>query len=150
MSQPIVVGIDFSPASRRALEAAARLAHDLEASLILVHAHNAPQLGWAASEEHLDAVQKVLAELQVNDVMQLSNDWARSLREEGLQVEVVHEEAHPATLLVDTATKKQAALIVVGHHGWGAIKRFILGSIAKSLLERSHVPVLVVPEISTK
>ncbi len=150
MSEPIVVGIDFSPASRHGLEAASRLAHDLDAPMILVHAHSAPHLGWAASDEHLDAIQEVLAELQVSDVVHLSNDWAQSLRAEGINVTVVHEEANPAKLLVKTAKEKSAGLIVVGHHGWGAVKRLFLGSIARDLLEQSPVPVLVVPENSMK
>lgn len=146
MTAPIVVGIDFSPASRRTVQEATRLALLEKAPLILVHASSAPHLGWAASEEHLDAIQQVLAEAQMSDVVELSNEWARPLRQQGLEVETVNEEGRPADLMRQVARERGASLIVVGHHGWGALKRLLLGSVAKELLDPCPVPVLVVPE----
>ena len=146
MANPIAVGIDFSPASRQAVEVAARLARDGGRPLVLVHATHAPTLGWAASQEHLDAIQEVLAELEMDNVVQLSERWANPLRAQGIDVETVHAEGRPSTVLTQVAKERDAFLVVVGHHGWGAVKRFFLGSVAKEVLDDSPVPVLVVPQ----
>ncbi len=145
MVTPIVVGIDFSPASRTALDAAARLAQDLGSRLVLTHASHAPRLGWSASGEHLDAIHEVLSESEMDDVVELATQWAAPLRAQGMDVETVNEGADPAELLLRTADQRGAGLVVVGHHGWGAIRRFLLGSVAKGLLDRATLPVLVVP-----
>lgn len=145
MTAPIVVGTDFSPASRRAVEEAARLANLHDAPLVLVHAASAPSRGWAASEEHLDAVRQVLAEADMDDVVELSNEWARPLREQGLDVDTVHAEQKPAALIAHVARDRGASLVVVGHHGWGGLKRLLLGSVAKELLDTCPAPVVVVP-----
>lgn len=146
MNAPIVVGVDFSPASRRAVEEAARRAREQGAPLVLVHATKTPNVLWAGSEDRLDPVQRILAEAKMDDVVELSNEWARPLREEGLEVDTVSEEADPAQLVRRVAAERGADVVVVGHHGWGAIKRMFLGSVAKSLLDDCPVPVVVVPE----
>lgn len=42
------------------------------------------------------------------------------------------------------AEENHIDLIVVGSHGWTGIKRFVLGSVAESVLRRAHCPVVVV------
>jgi nucleotide-binding universal stress UspA family protein len=34
-------------------------------------------------------------------------------------------------------------VIVIGSHGWGALKRFVLGSVTQRVLAHAKVPVLV-------
>ena len=55
---------------------------------------------------------------------------------------------HAAEGIVDTARKRKCDLIVMGSHERGMSHTF-LGSVAKSVLRRSHVPTLIVPLIAT-
>jgi nucleotide-binding universal stress UspA family protein len=63
---------------------------------------------------------------------------ADSLRESGLRVETVVRPGDPRSVIVDEATEWSADLIVVSSHGYTGIKRFLLGSVAHSVV--SHAP----------
>jgi len=53
-------------------------------------------------------------------------------------------EAYPAEAILRVSEDKEVDLIVMGTHEKGMMHTF-LGSVAKNVLSRSHIPVLVVP-----
>jgi nucleotide-binding universal stress UspA family protein len=57
-------------------------------------------------------------------------------------------ESYPAEEILETARKHNCDLIVMGSHERGMTHTF-LGSVAKSVLRRSHVPTLIVPLVET-
>jgi len=63
---------------------------------------------------------------------------ADSLRENGLIAESVVREGDPRSVIVDEARDWPADLIVIGSHGYSGIKRWLLGSVAQSVV--SHAP----------
>jgi len=63
---------------------------------------------------------------------------ARSLQEKGLSVETVVRDGDPRSVIVDEAKDWSANLIVVGSHGYTGVKRWLLGSVAHSVV--SHAP----------
>ena len=63
---------------------------------------------------------------------------ADSLRESGLIAESVVREGDPRPVIVDEAKDWPADLIVAGSHGYSGIKRWLLGSVAQSVV--SHAP----------
>jgi nucleotide-binding universal stress UspA family protein len=71
---------------------------------------------------------------------------ADSLRESGLKAETVVRPGDPRSVIVDEATQWPADLIVVGSHGYTGIKRFLLGSVAHSVVSHAPCSVLVVRE----
>jgi nucleotide-binding universal stress UspA family protein len=66
----------------------------------------------------------------------------RKVREQIKSVTVC--EAYPAEEILNTAQARKCDLIVMGSHERGMSHTF-LGSVAKSVLRRSHVPTLIVP-----
>ncbi|MBX5436426.1 MAG: universal stress protein [Alicyclobacillaceae bacterium] len=50
----------------------------------------------------------------------------------------------PAVAISGLADEEKADLIVMGSHGRGAVDRLLLGSVSHGVLNRAHVPVLVV------
>jgi nucleotide-binding universal stress UspA family protein len=68
----------------------------------------------------------------------LANRAARSLRDHGLTVEAVVREGDPRVVIVEEAREWSADLIVVGSHGHTGIKRWLMGSVAQSVV--SHAP----------
>lgn len=69
---------------------------------------------------------------------ELTTRAADSLRASGLKAESVVRPGDPRLVIVDEATEWSADLIVVGSHGYTGIKRFLLGSVAHSVV--SHAP----------
>jgi nucleotide-binding universal stress UspA family protein len=61
-------------------------------------------------------------------------------------IEFIHETGHPSITICEAAKEKQADLIILGSHGRGIVDRALLGSVAHGVLQRAHLPVLVVKE----
>jgi nucleotide-binding universal stress UspA family protein len=51
----------------------------------------------------------------------------------------------PAAEIVRYAREHAADLIVLGSHGHGAFRRFMLGSVAERVIRQAGCPVMVVP-----
>jgi nucleotide-binding universal stress UspA family protein len=60
------------------------------------------------------------------------------LQEKGLTIETAVREGDPRSVIVDEAKDWPADLIVVGSHGYSGLKRWLLGSVAQSVV--SHAP----------
>ncbi|MGB0652198.1 MAG: universal stress protein [Thermoplasmatota archaeon] len=141
----IVVGHDESPQGDIAFAAAVRLAKDLDADLALVHAFSPPPPfeGLASSPTASDDSR--VARIQQQEELVVLTKAADMARAEGIDVETIVEDAPAARLLLDTARRLDAPVIVVGTHGHKGFKRMILGSTAEEVVRRSDRPVLVVP-----
>jgi len=63
---------------------------------------------------------------------------AASLQKKGITVEMVVRDGDPRSVIVDEANDWPADLIVVGSHGYSGVKRWLLGSVAQSVV--SHAP----------
>lgn len=70
---------------------------------------------------------------------------AAGLRAAGLQVETKVEVGNPAHQLVEAAVAWDADLIVLGTRGRTGLKRLLLGSVARAVLNHAPCSVLVVP-----
>lgn len=134
----LVVGIDFSDASRKALDAAAALARPLKAAIVLVHA-DAP-LPPGAKAGHLDPISQVRVEVDADEARRLSATWAKATG-----AEVVARRGKAADVILEVARERKAAYVVVGSHGRTGLKRAVLGSVAEAVVRASPVPVVVVP-----
>lgn len=53
-------------------------------------------------------------------------------------------EGDPATCIAEATRARDADLVVVGSRGHGALTSALIGSVSRSLIERSAVPVMVV------
>ena len=136
--QHVVVGIDFSAASRAALVAA--LAQAPAAQVTLVHAYET----WF--ESYLDPITYERLRSQHEDTLRdRLRDFAR---EAG--VETRHEPDYrvvaglPGKELVDTASRQHADLTVCGTRGETGLRHLLLGSVAQHVLRESKSDVLTV------
>ena len=59
-------------------------------------------------------------------------------------METVLEEGDPPKVILDTAKKFKADIIVIGSRGLSQVKEFLLGSVSDSVIKRADIPVLVV------
>jgi nucleotide-binding universal stress UspA family protein len=147
MSPPIrrlVVGIDFSPASERALQHALAIGRRTGASLALVHVGMMPEPAetLVAGEPEVGTYRAILA-------LRLAEDRRRlaALRERfaGQGVELSHSfiEDMPDTGLAAAARQLEAQLVVVGTNGRTGAARLLLGSVAERTVRVAETSVLV-------
>jgi nucleotide-binding universal stress UspA family protein len=135
----IVVGVDETAASRRALAWAAHEAVRRDATLQVITAwtwdavEGAPlaavdpqAMMEVAEQTQTEALDEVLAEFDPKPVV------AR---------EIVQSTASEA--LVEAS--READLVVVGTHGRGPVRTFLLGSVSQSVIRHAECPVVVMP-----
>ena len=139
----IVVGIDGSEGSERALEWAAAEARLRAAQLSLVRAWYPPAalyggLGWTGISADVIDDFRELAAKQLEDAC---TKHAASL--EGLTVERLVPEDLAAPALIEAAA--DADLLVVGTRGHGGFAGLLLGSVSQQCAHHAPCPVVIVP-----
>lgn len=137
----VLVGSDFSDASRPAVKAAAKIARALDAWVTLMHVYDLLpttmellEAPYRQGEEHTlaAAMTRKLEEIQTQEL-------------EGVPSEVVLERNKNAVAAIsDFAGDRQVDLVVVGTHGRTGLSRFLLGSVAERVVRHAPCSVLAV------
>ena len=78
----------------------------------------------------------------------LVEDAAKRLTREGIEVATAVTEGYPPTSIIAYAQDWDADFIVVGSHGHSGISRFLLGSVAQSVVRGAHCSVEIVRDRS--
>ena len=140
----IVVGVDESPAAKRAVQWAARDAELRKISLTLVHAIS-PEIATRAGVRlpaGLARWQRDRGRRLVDDAFKLVEDACQHGGPTEVHSEISQSAAVPA--LVDLS--KDAELVVTGCIGSGRWPGRLLGSVASGLLRHAYCPVAIVHE----
>lgn len=132
----IVVGVDGSQDSLRALQAAADLAVQVGADLILANA--------IVPVATLDGY-GILPPVDVAAARSQVEQWCETLGADRPIPTIEVRFGDPRTGLPEIVRDRSADLLVVGSRGLGPVGRLLLGSVATSLVQHSDVPVMVVP-----
>ncbi|MFN8471465.1 MAG: universal stress protein [Anaerolineae bacterium] len=136
MFRTVLVPLDGSPLSERALPLAATLARTTNAKLILVRA------AWVP---HIMDLESVEAEVKcVKDAENYLAGIAAPLIQSGLNVEIGVPFAVPGEGIVMEADLRKADLIIMSTHGRSGLSRLVYGSVAEAVLTNSPVPVLLI------
>jgi nucleotide-binding universal stress UspA family protein len=139
MFENIVVGLDGSDGSLRALDQALQLASLTHGA---VHA--------VMVEEHIPAYAATVGE--VDDEVQFENEYYKRVQTEatkkaaGQRMIISFEilRGHAGDQLARAATSRKADLLVIGHKGHSRLHHMLLGSTADRVVEHAPCPVLVV------
>ena len=133
----IVLGYDASESANAALAATIRVAPLVGAKVVVVFGFYISPLGGlqeGSIREALEAVGRHAVGRAVAD-----------LEAAEIEVESRLVSGKPADVLIDVAKEVGAAAIVVGTVGENPISGAFLGSVVLRLVQRSPLPVLVVP-----
>jgi nucleotide-binding universal stress UspA family protein len=135
--------IDFSDASRAAMEVASDLARRLGAELILLHAYPIP--GYTFPDGSVVASPKMMQDL-ADQAQRHLEDWRMEAeRMVGApRVSADKGVGEPAVEIVSFARNRGVDLLVLGTHGRTGLEHALMGSIAERVVRRAHCPVLTV------
>ena len=144
VAQRILVGLDGSSGSARALDWAIQLAKLLKAEIIAVYVFEflsptAVGYGMAPLE---------LPDGWLDDLRrQFETEWSAPLKAAGIRYRTVFETGArgPAPTLIGVANDVHADLIVTGSRGLGGFGELLLGSVSHQLVQHAPVPVVVIP-----
>lgn len=134
----IVVGVDGSPASDRALDWALQEGRQrgwtVEVLTALGHAEDGSLVESKVTPEIRDAAETA----QVEQIARVAEPYREDVT---VAYEVV--DGSPVERLVDAA--RHAVLLVVGSHGHGRVHEILVGSVAAGCIRNSTCPVVVLP-----
>jgi nucleotide-binding universal stress UspA family protein len=139
----IVVGVDGSPNSKRALDWAMRHAAALHTALTVIAVHEVAKSYWGgipvigpADQSLLEKLRQGAEEMTQRAASRLDGARPASVTVRAMNGFVVKE-------LVDAS--RDADLVVLGSRGGRGIARLLLGSVSSEVIQHSVCPVVIVP-----
>ena len=144
MSMVLLVGIDCSECSERALRYAADWAESAGARLYVAHVIQWSPFSFTTAQENEERHQRREKELD-RAHREVVDPVVLEMRERGIDAEGIIRHGHPAETLCDVADEHGVTHIIVGKTGSSRIRAQLFGSVANSLIQISRQPVTVVP-----
>jgi nucleotide-binding universal stress UspA family protein len=139
----IVVGIDGSPNSERALDWSMRQAAALRAPLTVITVHEVPKSYWGgipvigpADRALLEKLQQAAEEMTQKATSRLGDARPASVNVRAVSGFVVKE-------LVDAS--QDADMVVLGARGGSGIARLLMGSVSTEVVQHLACAVVIVP-----
>jgi len=128
----VLVPIDGSECSFRALDFGIEFARRFEGSLHVVHISDSET---DATDEIVERARQRLREEGIAGEPEVSTDVDLAFR----PAERVGED------ILDLVSERGYDHVVMGHHGNGTVERMMVGSAAHTVIEEESVPVTIVP-----
>jgi len=138
----ILVPTDFSDNADNALYFAIELAKKQNAKLVLIHAFQLPIVVAAVPYDIIN-----------NEKLELKKDAENNLKAQCLKIkhsgnltyEYILEEGDTVDVILKHAKEKKADIIIMGTKGASGLKAVLFGSITESVIEKTELPVLAIP-----
>ena len=139
----IIVGVDGSEISRRALDWAVREAGLRGTALTVLAVHQVASNYWTGSPEHYPADQPVTETMRraAEEAVQKAVSQAGEQAPASVTVRAVS--GLPAQELLGASS--DADLVVVGTNSGGGLSQMLLGSVTNKVVNHAACPVVVIP-----
>jgi nucleotide-binding universal stress UspA family protein len=152
--QKILVPLDGSEHSLKALNIAIQIAKKFNGKITLIHVYSVtvrpvimpepttltPPGFPLMTPSEISKVEEVARKTGSN----ILSDGEKRVRAEGVQVETLLKEGHTVQEIVKTAKEGMFDLIVIGARGISKIRELLLGSVSDGVIHHAPCPVLVV------
>jgi len=133
----ILVPLDGSEYSEKALLHACDLAKNYQANLLLLYVvENSFSINLLDRKEYLTILRKF-----GNKILNKGKEITMS---KGIDSEIILKEGNIVNEIIKIAKNKKCNLIIVGNKGLGATSRFFLGSVSSKLANNSPCSLLIV------
>ncbi|MGA7780164.1 MAG: universal stress protein [Paraburkholderia sp.] len=149
MYQHILVALDGSETSARALEAALRLARESGAELQPLYVVDVPVVAYDAPGFDPGIIRDAFME----DGKKLADDALSRMQHDNVrgtprivETNLARDDSDIAHAILHAAAEFRADLVVMGTHGRRGVRRLMLGSVAERFLHLAQCPVLLIPE----
>ena len=138
----ILAPVDFSDVSNQSLKAAASLAEQLGAKMVVLHAVEPVYFAGTMFGPEINVPQ--LVEEQRRAAASAMQDMIAGLRRKGIDATGFVETGTPYDVILRTAEEKKCDLVVMGTHGRSGFSHLLLGSVAEKVVRYAKCPVLTV------
>lgn len=140
----VLVGVDRSDASTRALEFAIQRASINQWKLFVVYVINWNRYAFTTPEDNEKRPVERRREIELAQ-SEVVDPMVKIAEQANLEVEAIIRHGKPSQVIADLAKELSADLVVVGRTGDSGLREAIFGSTASRLVQHAAVPVTVVP-----
>jgi len=153
MFNKILVAVDGSEHSRKALNYALELAEKFDGKITLIHVYSrvVPMVpsadtipGPILTPSASTAIATKITEEAKKMGVQILDEAEQIVKERGISVEKVLREGDAVREIVATAQEGKFDIIVFGHRGLSKLKELLLGAISEGVSHKAPCPVLIV------
>jgi nucleotide-binding universal stress UspA family protein len=136
----ILVPIDGSDNSYRALDAALLLSEKLGSNINVIHVMEEVPITHIGSEKMLNELLKAYKK-ESQDILLKCTEIAN---QKGLTIKTLLLQGNPASAILDYNKKEKFDLVIMGSRGLGKFKELILGSVSSKIMHHSPCAVLLI------
>ena len=139
----ILIAIDFNDSEKTLVDMALKWAKCFDAKVWLLHvADPEPEfVGFGVGPQYIRDT--IAAELRKEH--RKIQKYSGYLREKGVEAEGLLIQGATISMILKEAKKLNIDLIITGHHEHGLLYKAFFGSVAKGLLKKTRIPVLIMP-----
>jgi len=152
--EKILVPLDGSEHSLKALAVATEIAKRFNAKIVLIHVYSVTVSPVMIPEPSTltPVMPPVMAPAEISKTieaaraasMRILTEGEQKVKAEGVQVETVLKEGHTVQEIIKTAKEGEFDLIVIGARGISKIRELLLGSVTDGVIHHASCPVLVI------
>ena len=136
----ILVPVDGSDNSYRALDAALILSEKLGSHITVIHVMEEIPITHIGSEKLLNE----LLETYKKENQDILSKCSQLATQKGLTIKTFLLQGNPASAILDFSKKEKFDLVVMGSRGLGKFKELILGSVSSKIVHHSPCGILLI------
>ena len=132
----ILVPLDGSKYSKKALQRASEMAHAFDSKIILLYVAEKSSVNLLDRKEYMKMLRKF--------GKKTLDDAFKTLSKKGITAKPLLKEGNVVSEIEKIVKSEKCSLIIVGNKGLGAVTRFLLGSVSNKLAQHSNCSLLIV------
>ena len=140
MFSKILVPVDGSDISYRALDSALFLSERLGSKITAIHVIEKVPTVYIQSQKILDQI----LETHKNQSQKILDECSSIATKKGIAIDTTLLEGNPASTILEFSQMEKYEVIIIGSRGMGHFKELILGSVSSKILHHSLCPVLLI------
>lgn len=135
----ILCPVDFSDASRKAVQYAREFASNMGASVYLLNVVEPRPMAVDITLNYVP-LEEDLEKAAGEDLDIILQEFLVA----GLKAECAIEFGNPSDVILEKAAELDVNLLIMGSHGKKGLSRLIMGSVAETVVRKANCPVLIV------
>lgn len=136
----VLVPVDGSDNSYRALDAALLLSEKLGSSITVVNVMEQVPITHIESEKLLSE----LLEAYKKENQEILSKCSDIAHQKGITIKTVLLQGNPAPVILDYSKKENFDLVIMGSRGMGKFKELILGSVSSKIVHHSPCAIMII------
>jgi len=148
----VLIALDYNPTAQKVAETGYLLAKSLGAETILLHVISDPV--YYSSTDY----SPIMGFSGYMDMSPLQLDSVEGLKEASLvfldktkhhlgdkKIQTIAEDGDYAEVILKTAKRHEADIIVIGSHSRKWLEKIVMGSVTEKVLDQTKIPLFIVP-----